>query len=122
MKSLRHGTPPYHFGVDFHGLDARLVRVGDGRLADGVVAAARAEHRISLFVSLLFARRAASACCGCLRGGTAHFVSQRSREAMRRSAVVRAGIDAVLCASTDELCSLAQWFTQIPKSAGGECG
>ena len=64
MKSLRHGTPPYHFGVDFHGLDARLVRVGDGRLADGVVAAARAEH---LFGSLRWARRdprrrAAAAC------------------------------------------------------------
>ena len=44
MKSLRHGTPLYHLGVDLDRLDARLVRVADGRLADGVVAAARAEH------------------------------------------------------------------------------
>ena len=56
MKSLRHGTPPYHLGVDFHGLDARLVRVADGGLADGVVAAAVAEHSVSLR-SLCFSRR-----------------------------------------------------------------
>ena len=45
-------------GVDLDGLHARLVRVADGGLADGVVAAARAEH---LFVALRCARRAA--CC-----------------------------------------------------------
>ena len=58
MKSLRHGTPLYHLGVDLDGLDARLVRVADGGLADGVVAAARAEHLS--FGSLRCARRAAS--------------------------------------------------------------
>ena len=45
-------------GVDLDGLHARLVRVAYGGLADGVVAAARAEH---LFVALRCARRAA--CC-----------------------------------------------------------
>jgi hypothetical protein len=33
------------FGVDLDRLHARLVRVADGGLADGVVAAALAEHR-----------------------------------------------------------------------------
>ena len=43
-------------GVDLDGLHARLVRVAYTRFADGVVAAARAEH---LFVSL----------CSACRGG-----------------------------------------------------
>ena len=54
MKSLHHGTPLYRFGVDLDGLDARLVRVAYTRFADGVVAAARAEH---LFVALCSSRR-----------------------------------------------------------------
>ena len=57
MKSLRHGTPLYRFGVDLDGLHARLVRVAYTRFADGVVAAARAEH---LFVALRCGR---AACC-----------------------------------------------------------
>ena len=73
MKSLRPGTPLYHLRVDLDRLHARLVRVRDGGLRNGVVAAARAEHRA--FVSLLVAprRRAAAACeeavlTLCLRG------------------------------------------------------
>ena len=60
--SLRHGTPSWHFGVDLDGLHARLVRVAYTRFADGVVAAARAEH---LFVALRCARRAAVAVLAC---------------------------------------------------------
>ena len=82
MKSLRHGTPLHHLGVDLDGLHARLVRVADGGLADGVVAAARAEH---LFVALRCARRAAELAAR----GTAHFVSQRSSRAAEKRCSAR---------------------------------
>ena len=52
---LHDGTPLYRLGVDLDGLHARLVRVAYTRFADGVVAAARAEHRA--FVSLLVSPR-----------------------------------------------------------------
>ena len=90
MKSLRHGTPLYHLGVDLDRLDARLVRVADGGLADGVVAAARAEHLLGSLRWLCSSRRFAAAACPealltlCLRG----------RATLQRGAVVKAAIDA----------------------------
>ena len=78
MKSLRHGTPLYRFGVDLDGLHARLVRVAYTRFADGVVAAARAEHSFFWVAALavLVAPRAAELAAR----GTAVYVSQRSRD------------------------------------------
>ena len=44
-------------GVDLDGLHARLVRVAHGGLADGVVAAARAEHFVRFVSTVLVSPR-----------------------------------------------------------------
>ena len=83
-------------GVDLDGLHARLVRVAYTRFADGVVAAARAEH---VFVALCSSRRVLLS----LLREALLYMCLRGRETLRRGAVVKAGIDVVLSASTDEL-------------------
>ena len=75
MKSLRHGTPLYRFGVDLDGLHARLVRVAYTRFADGVVAAARAEH-----VLWRCARLAAAALLSLLREAVLYAPQRSSRD------------------------------------------
>ena len=77
MASLRHGTPLHRFGVDLDGLHARLVRVAYTRFADGVVAAARAEH---LFVALRSSRRVLLS----LLREALLYVPQRSRDVAAR--------------------------------------
>ena len=80
--SLHHGTPSWHFGVDLDGLHARLVRVAYTRFADGVVAAARAEH---VFVALCSSRRVLLS----LLREALLTLCRRGRETLRRGAVVR---------------------------------
>ena len=68
-------------GVDLDGLHARLVRVAYTRFADGVVAAARAEH---FFVATLCSSR--RVLLSLLRVALLTFVSS-CRETLRRRAV-----------------------------------
>ena len=69
-------------GVDLDGLHARLVRVAYTRFADGVVAAARAEH---VFVALCSSRRVLLS----LLREALLTLCRRGRETLRRGAVVR---------------------------------